>query len=253
MTDRQLTALADQGRAIAAWLAAVDDADFARPSALDGWDVRMLAAHVVVVFEGATRGLNRPSDDRPLAIADYVRLYRPNAAAIAEMTSDTAGDSTPGEIVARVGTAVEALPADVPAVRAVTGGRGPIAPKDWLATRLVEAVVHADDLSRSLPEREPVPLVPAALGAAVRTLAEVLAAQAPGRTVEVRVPPYVAVQAIEGPRHTRGTPPNVVETDPVTWLRVAGGRQSFADAVATGAIDASGLRADLTPYLPLLG
>jgi len=83
-------------------------------------------------------------------------------------------------------------------------------------------------------------------------LAEILAAQAPGRSVEVRVPPFVAVQAIDGPRHTRGTPPNVVETDPLTWLRLATGRLAFADAVATGTVRASGTRADLTRYLPVL-
>jgi putative sterol carrier protein len=66
------------------------------------------------------------------------------------------------------------------------------------------------------------------------------------------VPPFIAVQAVPGPRHTRGTPPNVVETDPVTWLRLATGRVSFTEAVAAGDVRASGNRADLTPYLPLL-
>ena len=79
--------------------------------------------------------------------------------------------------------------------------------------------MHGDDLSRSLPDRDPSPCPAPALAIAVRTLAEILAAQAPGRSVEVRVPPFVAVQAVAGPRHTRGTPPNVVETDPLTWLR----------------------------------
>jgi hypothetical protein len=68
----------------------------------------------------------------------------------------------------------------------------------------------------------------------------------------VRVPPFVAVQAIEGPRHTRGTPPNVVETDPVTWLRLATGREPFADALRAGRVRASGTRADLAPHLPVL-
>ena len=67
----------------------------------------------------------------------------------------------------------------------------------------------------------------------------------PGRSVEVRVPPFVAVQAIAGPRHTRGTPPNVVETDPLTWLRLATGRVAWVDAVAANALRASGTRADL--------
>ena len=96
------------------------------------------------------------------------------------------------------------------------------------------------------------PLVRPALASAVRTLAEILAARAPGRSVEVRVPPFVAVQVVAGPRHTRGTPPNVVETDPVTWLRLASGRVRFDDAVADGSVSASGQRADLASVLPVL-
>ncbi|HTT50314.1 MAG TPA: sterol carrier family protein [Streptosporangiaceae bacterium] len=93
---------------------------------------------------------------------------------------------------------------------------------------------------------------PDALRAAVTYLLDVLAADAPGRAVEVRVPPYAAVQCVEGPRHTRGTPPNVVETDPVTWVSLAAGRLSWADAIAAGRISASGPRADLSGLLPLL-
>lgn len=81
------------------------------------------------------------------------------------------------------------------------------------------------------------------------TLAE-LAARAPGRSVEVRVPPHGAVQAIEGPRHTRGTPPNVVETDAVTWLGLVTGRLAWVDALADGRIHASGERADLSGHVP---
>ncbi|MFC3998419.1 sterol carrier family protein [Nocardiopsis sediminis] len=91
----------------------------------------------------------------------------------------------------------------------------------------------------------------AAVRAAVRgTLAE-LAERAPGHSLEVRVPPYGAVQVIEGPRHTRGTPPGVVETDPITWLALAGGRRQWRDAVAAHEVAASGIRADLEPLLPL--
>jgi hypothetical protein len=92
----------------------------------------------------------------------------------------------------------------------------------------------------------------AALREASRFLAGLLAAQAPGKAVEVRVPPYAAVQCIEGPRHTRGTPPNLVEMDPVTWVRLAAGVTAWADARAAGAVRASGVRADLGPYLPVL-
>lgn len=89
------------------------------------------------------------------------------------------------------------------------------------------------------------------LPTAVRYLLQVLAESAPGRTVEVRVPPFGAVQAVEGPRHTRGTPPNVIELDPATWLDVATGERSWDDALASGAISASGQRADLAEFLPL--
>lgn len=95
------------------------------------------------------------------------------------------------------------------------------------------------------------PLRPA-LRAAVRYTLELLADKVPGRTVEVRVPPYAAVQCVPGPRHTRGTPPNVVETDPLTWLDLAAGRLAWDSAVASGRVYASGQRADLSPYLPLV-
>ncbi|CAB4875433.1 unannotated protein [freshwater metagenome] len=78
-----------------------------------------------------------------------------------------------------------------------------------------------------------------------------LAAKSPGRAIEVRVPPYAAIQCGEGPTHTRGTPPNVIEMDAATWLSLASGETSWADAMATGAISASGVRADLSELLPL--
>lgn len=89
------------------------------------------------------------------------------------------------------------------------------------------------------------------LATAVRHLAWLLAHHAPGRSVELRVPPYAAVQCVAGPRHTRGTPPNVVETDPVTWLLLATGRLSWADAVRDARVQATGNRADLTEHLPV--
>ncbi|KGH46142.1 MULTISPECIES: sterol carrier family protein [Modestobacter] len=91
----------------------------------------------------------------------------------------------------------------------------------------------------------------AVLGAAVKTSARWLAQHVPGRSVELRVPPFVAVQCVPGPRHTRGTPPNVVETDAATWLRLATGALSWAEAVGEGRVSASGNRADLSEHLPL--
>ena len=94
-------------------------------------------------------------------------------------------------------------------------------------------------------------VAPLVLRNAVRHLLGVLARRAPGRSVEVRVPPYGAVQCGDGPRHTRGTPPNVVETDPETWVALGTGRTSWGAATAAGKVSASGSRADLSAWLPL--
>ena len=91
------------------------------------------------------------------------------------------------------------------------------------------------------------------LAAAVRLTLRTLAQLAPGGSVEVRVPPFGVVQCVEGPRHTRGTPPNVVQTDPRTWLRLATGRTTWPDAVHNGDVTASGTRAaDIATWLPLV-
>ena len=91
----------------------------------------------------------------------------------------------------------------------------------------------------------------AVLALACRGLAERLAEGAPGHHVELRVPPYSAVQCVDGPRHTRGTPPNVVEADPVAWVQLCAGEVTWAEAVADGRVRTWGDRADLSPWLPL--
>lgn len=92
-----------------------------------------------------------------------------------------------------------------------------------------------------------------ALAGAVRATVGALAAELPGHAVEVRVPPYAAAQCVEGPRHTRGTPPNVVETDPRTWLELATGRLTWDAAVADGRVRASGTRAaEIARGLPVV-
>ena len=111
----------------------------------------------------------------------------------------------------------------------------------------VELWLRADDPTTvAAPER-------AALADAVRFTARSLAAAAPGGCVEVRVPPFVAVQCIAGPRHTRGTPPNVVETDPRTWLRLVTGLISAEEAAIEGTLRMSGSRAaEFSGWLPLM-
>ncbi|MCT9626264.1 hypothetical protein HWD94_14165 [Pseudarthrobacter equi] len=95
------------------------------------------------------------------------------------------------------------------------------------------------------------PLPRNVLATAVRYTLEEVTARAPGNSVEVRVPPFGVTQCVEGPRHTRGTPPNVIECDAATWLAMATGGLAWADAVGAGKVAASGLRADLSALLPL--
>ena len=96
-----------------------------------------------------------------------------------------------------------------------------------------------------------VPLPRNVTATAVRYTLEEVTARAPGNSVEVRVPPFGVTQCVKGPRHTRGTPPNVIECDAATWLGMVTGQLSWADAVAASRVFASGLRADLSSLLPL--
>jgi hypothetical protein len=124
-----------------------------------------------------------------------------------------------------------------------------------MAKKIDPAQMRAAVLAvRDWIERDDAPAPPrAAIAAAVRTTARTLAQDAPGGSVEVRVPPFVAVQCVDGPRHTRGTPPNVVECAPRTWLRLATGLIDFDDAAAAAEVQASGLRAgEIARLLPLL-
>jgi hypothetical protein len=112
-----------------------------------------------------------------------------------------------------------------------------------LGAACAHAVIAAIDAGLE-PERE------ALRGAVIYTL-DLLASRAPGRAVEVRVPPFGAIQCVEGPRHTRGTPSNVVEVGSRTWILLAAGRLTWSEAQETGSLQASGPRSDLTSYLPL--
>ncbi|WP_375477663.1 sterol carrier family protein [uncultured Jatrophihabitans sp.] len=250
-----LEAYAAQLDALVEWLVEVPDVDFARPSALPGWTVGALVAHLARSNDNLPARLRAPArGDVAASLADYVRGYRAAAQEIAAHGRSAGEAATPAELRAalRTGAEIRAAGAQVADRAVVEGPRGLLTALDWTTSRVIELVTHADDLSRSLPEQDPAPLLRPALAETVRALAHLLAAQAPGRSVELRIPPFVAVQAIAGPRHTRGTPPNVVETDAVTWLRLATGRLPFADAVVAAKARASGNRADLTPYLPVL-
>ncbi|GAB3563463.1 sterol carrier family protein [Spelaeicoccus albus] len=86
---------------------------------------------------------------------------------------------------------------------------------------------------------------------AVRFCLEEITARAPGNSVELRVPPHGVTQCVAGPRHTRGTPPNVIEMDADTWLGLATGTVNWDEAAADRKLSASGVRADVSEWLPL--
>ncbi|UOQ56505.1 sterol carrier family protein [Leucobacter allii] len=112
--------------------------------------------------------------------------------------------------------------------------------------------IPIDDGRAALAEARTGGAARAVLATAVRYLLEELAERAPGNTVEVRVPPFGATQCVQGPRHTRGTPPNVIETDPATWIALATGELDWETAIAEARVRASGSRAELVGLLPLV-
>lgn len=239
------------------WLAALPDYVWALPSVLPGWTVADLAAHIAMVARSVASLERAPRGTAPLTPLAYVGGYAPAADEIAESARTLAGaNQAPAEWLAVMDEYVAAADRRLTEIGdgnpVVQAPRGPIRLTDYLATRAVELAVHADDLARSVPGVE-APTVPVTITrTAVRTLLDALAERAPGRAVEVRVPPFAAVQCVEGPRHTRGTPSNVVEMDDMTWLRLATGRMRWVEAMAEGRVRASGDRADLSAHLPLL-
>lgn len=234
----------------------------AAESGLPGWDVRTLVAHVVRqagllprLAAQAAPGAVKPGKGKGRLID--LDTWAVSTAGIADRLDATTREAA--EAMGDPVAAMDAVAAALPACQERATRTDLIVPDvfdgmralDFTVTRLVELVVHSDDLARATGVD--VELDKQAVAAVVRVLADALAAKAPGNSVEVRIPPYAAVQCVEGPRHTRGTPPNVVETDPLTWIRLATGRTTWADALDAAAVSASGERADLAPYLPVLG
>ena len=252
-TDEVIPLLVDCVDAVGDALEALTEQDMARPSVLPGWSVRDLAAHLVVVADSVRHLEPLPTNAGVLSIGEYLAGYADRADRITGLTQEAAAELTdiPEGYHERWDEALAHLRA-LDGAEKVLARRGAARLADLVATRLIELVVHADDLARSVPTMPPAALPPRAERVVARVLLGVLADRQPGHAVEVRVPPVAAVQCLPGPRHTRGTPPSVVETDPTTWTRLAAGRHRWADAVADGSVRASGLRADLSGVLPLL-
>ncbi|MFR9794657.1 sterol carrier family protein [Streptomyces sp. MS06] len=225
----------------------------AAPTRLGAWTVRDLVAHLAAVLGAVTRLLELPEPARPGgALLDWPSAIVADAPDIAAYARDLAArQPDPDAHLAAAEERLAAALAAHPGSRLLATGAGALSLDEYLVTRTVELVVHSDDLNAALPGLG-VPLDRQALAAATRLLADAFAARAPGGATELRIPPYAVVQCVEGPRHTRGTPPNVVETDPLTWIRLATGRLTWADAVEEARVSASGERADLSALLPLL-
>lgn len=243
---RQFHGLADA-------VADLPEAAFPAPTRLGDWRVAELIAHLGSNLE-AIAVLGQPPPPRAdVELVSYYASARAAAAGVAERARVTAAERTPAELTAALRHAVAGAEAALAAAapdRLVATRPGALPLAEFLITRCVEGTVHGLDLATATGS-EPV-LEPTAVRYAVTLLADVLSVAAPGRSVELRVPPYAAVQCVPGPRHTRGTPPNVVEVDPVSWLELAAGRLGWADALAAGRVRASGLRADLSEWLPVV-
>ncbi|MBG0854152.1 maleylpyruvate isomerase family mycothiol-dependent enzyme [Streptomyces spinoverrucosus] len=225
----------------------------ALPTRLGDWTVRDLVAHTGTALAAVSRLLAEPEPpkqdgrlvDWPAAIAADAPAIADTARHLAEQHPDL--DTHLADVERRFIADLDAHPG----TRLLPTSAGALPLADYVVTRTVELVVHTDDLNAAVPGLD-IPYDRQALAAATRLLADALAAKAPGGSTEVRIPPYAVVQCVEGPRHTRGTPPNVVETDPLTWLRLATGRLTWQEAVTNTEVSASGERADLEKLLPLM-
>lgn len=223
------------------------------PSVLPGWSVRDLAAHLVVVADSVRHLEPLPANAGVLSISEYLAGYAERADRISGLTHEAAAEVTDlGAGYRQRWDDAFARLAALDDVDKVLARRAAARLADLVVTRIIELVVHGDDINRSLAPAQPVEVPAKALALVARVLLDVLAQRHPGRALEVRVPPVAAVQCLRGPRHTRGTPPGVVETDPLTWVRLAAGRLGWADALQSGSLSASGERADLSRVLPLL-
>ncbi|MEL5960087.1 sterol carrier family protein [Streptomyces sp. CLV115] len=226
----------------------------ALPTRLGDWTVRELAAHLTMALSGVTRSLElpEPAAAKPgLTPVQWPFATADRAAGIADDTRRLALDHPDLDaLYEEVAARFEEMVPGAGDERLLTMRTGVMRLADFLVTRTVELVVHTDDLNEAAGLD--VPFDRQALAACTRLLADALAEKAPGGSVEVRIPPFAVVQCVSGPKHTRGTPPNVVETDPLTWIRLATGRTEWARELDGAKVGASGERADLAALLPLM-
>jgi uncharacterized protein (TIGR03083 family) len=226
-------------RQLAVFVAGLEELDPAGPTDCEGWTVADLDNHMANNLRGLAAVEERRVDRAPTG---GVKAWAGELEAFAAVADEAArsGRLRTRDQVAAALSALDAYPADT-VVHQATGDH---TLHDATVFRVIEGVVHGLDVG-IVPD-------PKALKLVVKVLAGLLADRHPGKSVEVRIPPYAAVQCLVGPRHTRGTPPNVVETDGTSFVRLAAGRERWSDLVADGRVRASGERSDLSGLLPLL-
>lgn len=230
-------ALHEQYGVLVAGLAVLDPLG---PTDCAGWTVQDVETHLALTARGLVRIAGQDTEGAPDGggVSDWAAQLPALAAELDQLAKAERLALAPQ--VALVEQAL-ATRAEDKVVEQLTGRH---TLKDAAVFRLIEAVVHGLDVG----------IAPAAdaLKIVVRELAQALADRHPGRSVEVRVPPYAAVQCVVGPRHNRGTPPNVVEAEPVAFVRLCTGREDWDSLIRYGRITASGERSNLSALMPLL-
>lgn len=241
-------AVVNQWRAHIGYAARLTSEQLAAPSKLTGWDVETLVGHVAFTVHTVMVRAAEPVSGAQAEVYDWMTATPTASAAVDAGTRELVEG---GVVLADEVAAAEKLMERYADEDLIAMRFGPMRFDDFLVSRIVEATVHADDLERSTGVEFPHDRE--ALAITVRQLADAMAAKVPGNSVELRVPPFAAVQCVPGPRHTRGTPPNVVEMAPRTWIRLAAGRMGWDEARDEALVTASGQRADLKEFLPLMG
>ncbi|WP_405458580.1 sterol carrier family protein [Streptomyces sp. NBC_00101] len=251
--DRTRTAVLDQFAQVRRAVAGLSPEQLALPARPGDRTVRELTVRLATALSSVSRSLElpEPRGAKPeLTPVAWVLTPAARADRTDEETRALAAcHPDPVRLFDEVAAGFAAAVASASPDRLVATPAGSMRLGDHLVTRTVELIASTDDLNAATGLD--IPYDRQALAAATRLLADALAERAPGGSVEVRVPPFAVVQCVGGPQHTRGTPPNVVETDPLTWVRLATGRAGWAGEREAARVSASGERADLGGLLPL--
>lgn len=266
---QQQTSLAEmllaQMQAVLQWLGPLTPQEFRHRNSADGWTVRHLIGHLLAAQDDLLAAISRPSTSRTLSLNHYLRRRRARTSHPHGHAAEVCGTDRDEVLVEHLAAVVGELriALDLLDATVVDEHRDPVRVVDLLRVELAHWVAHGEDLRDVLPHRGSVATPRRVMADAVRLFTDALAKEFPGRSIELRVPPFAAVQLGvphsgagsgpgQGPSHTRGTPPNVVEMNAQTLLRLAAGSGSWTGEKTAGNLSASGPHADLRTVWPLL-